>query len=138
MGSNMEDDIPEHIIGHDYIEPFRVLDHPHTDGINMGIVLLYVGILLAHLVKGPLPEVEGVGERIGLSAKGELFCPIPFPAKLECISNAPLHPFSGIDRFLDSNLIGGALFYKTPSPGIEALSVFPDHHKINVFRPFIL
>ena len=39
-------------------------------GVHVGVVALDVGvILLADLVEGALPEVEGVGQHVGLAAR---------------------------------------------------------------------
>ena len=54
-GPKVCDDISKHVIGYNHIEPFWILDHPHTDCINMGIISLDIRVLLAYLLKRPIP-----------------------------------------------------------------------------------
>ena len=37
------DDVAEHVVGDDHVEPLGVLHHPHAGGVDVGVVALDVG-----------------------------------------------------------------------------------------------
>ncbi|MBA7541060.1 hypothetical protein ES705_33367 [subsurface metagenome] len=133
----VSNNIAEHICSYDDIKPFRVLDHPHGDGIDMGIITFYIRIIRGNLVKGPQPQVMGVGKHIGLGAESEFFLPVPFPGKLKSIAYAALYALAGIDHLLHCNLVGGTLFKESADPAVKSFGVFPHHNKVNILRFFI-
>ena len=48
--------IPEHVGGNDNIEPFRVLDHPHTRRVDMVVLAPDIFVVsLAHFVERAFP-----------------------------------------------------------------------------------
>ena len=48
-GSKVGNDISEHVGGYDYIEPLRVLDKPHGDGVNEVEVVFDLWISFCHI-----------------------------------------------------------------------------------------
>ena len=83
-GSKIGDDVPEHIVRNDHIEPFGVLDEPHRGGIHVGIVALDIRvILLADLVKRAFPQVESIGQHVRLSAEREFFFLVALAGEVE-------------------------------------------------------
>src|SRR6202043_1275379 len=90
-GSEVSDNVSKHVVGHDYIKPFRILDEPHGSRIHVRIVALDVGvILLADLVEGAFPQIEGKRQHVGFPAESQLLVLVPLACELEGITQATL------------------------------------------------
>ena len=138
-GAEIGDDIAEHVIGDDDIEPFGVFDEPHGGGVDVGIIAGDIGkILLADLVKGAFPEVKGVGQHVGFAAQRQFFGPIPFAGVFEGVAEATFDPAPGIDAFLDRDFVGGSFEHETTGSGVETLVVFADDDEIDVSGALVL
>ncbi len=96
----------------------------------MDVVGLDVGIVGPHLGHGPLPQVAGIGEHVGLVTQGES-SPAP-PGPVEGEADHPLHAHPGVDRLLGGDLVRGAPAQRTPRPGVEPLGVLAHHHQVAV------
>ena len=130
------DNVTEHIVGHNYVEPFWIFHHPHTNGIHMGIIRFDIFVFLGYFMEGPLPQVEGVRQYIGLTTKRYLLTSLAM-AKLKSIADTALHAFTRIHRFLNGNLIRSTLSQKTTTANIETFGILSNHHAIDVFRILI-
>ena len=70
-GTQVGDDVSEHVVGDNHIKPLGVLDKPHGGGIHVGIVTRDVReVLLSYFVEGTLPKVESKGQNVGLTTQG--------------------------------------------------------------------
>ena len=76
--------------------PLRVLDHPHAGGVDVGVVALDVGVVgLADLIECALPEIEGVGQHVGLAAQGQGLLAVALTGIVESIAQAALDRLCG-------------------------------------------
>ena len=107
-----------------------------------------------HFVEGAPPEVEGVGQDVGLAAEGELgglaggdvlgFEALPrcavaaFFGDFEGILEAAIDAAAGVDGFLDGDFVGRALEEISAGTGVEALVVFTDDDEVDVLRALVL
>ena len=99
--SEVGDDVAEHVIGDDDVEPLRVFDEPHGSGVHVGIIALDVRvILLADFVEGALPEIECVSQHVGLAAERQFFRPVALAGKLEGEAQAAFDSAPGVDALL--------------------------------------
>ena len=136
------DDVAEHVVGDDHVEPFGILDEPHRRGVHVGVIA-FDGreILLADFVEGAFPEIEGVGQHVGLAAERQLGClagrgvlrlqsapgfaAAAFLGQFERETQATLHAAPGIDAFLDGDFVGRALENKSARTGVKTFVVPP-------------
>ena len=104
----------------------------------MGIVAFDVGVVrFADGVEGALPQVEGIGQDVGLPAKRQRFALGALLAVLEGVAQASLDALVRIDGGLHGDLVLGALLQESAGTGVETFGVFADDHKVNVLGALV-
>ena len=89
-------------------------------------------------MKRPFPQVERVGQNIGLAAERQFFLLVPPAREFEGIAQTALDSAPGVDAFLNRHLVRRALEDEPTRAGVEALVIFADDDEINVFRFLVL
>src|ERR1051326_175042 len=132
-GPQIGDYVAKHVIGNDNVEPFRVLDEPHSGCIDMGIVALNVFvILLANFVKGTLPKIECKCQHVCLAAKCQFLVFVALASEFERISETAFDSAPSVYAFLQSNFVGRALEHESTGASVKTFVILADDHKINV------
>ena len=104
----------------------------------MGVVALDVGILgFADFVEGAFPQVEGVGEDVGLAAQGERLLAVALARVLERVAQAALDALACVDRLLDGDLVGRASLEEAAGAGVEALGVLADDDEVDLLGSLV-
>ncbi len=89
-------------------------------------------------MEGALPEVEGIGQHVGLAAERQLLLLVPLAGELEGITQAALDAAARIDAFLQGNLVGRAFEDESADAGVEPLVVLADDDEVNVLGLLVL
>ena len=137
-GSEVGDDVSEHIVGDDDIELAGIADHLHAEGVDVQMLRGDFGIFGADFFEHPLPEASGVRHGVGLVAhqnfiaRGAIELGVLF-AVLEGVADDALDALASIDVFLGGNFVGRALLEHASSIGVYALGVFAEHDEIDIF-----
>ncbi len=71
-GTQVGDDIAEHVGRDDHVESFGVRHHPHAARVDMLIVALDLRVFTPDFGEGPYPQVVGEGQHVGLRNQGDL------------------------------------------------------------------
>src|SRR5205807_1247737 len=119
LGSEVAQDVAEHVRGDDDVESARVLDQLHGGRVDEKMLSLDLGKSLALRHKDTLPEIMGVIQGVTLVHHGQATPMARLTAlagELEGISLNALHALSSIDVFLDRDLIGRATLELTADP----------------------
>src|SRR5208282_6411601 len=138
-GSEIGDDIPEHVVGDDSVELPRVPDHLHAERVHIHVLGLDLRIFAAHLLEHTLPKPAGMGHGVGLVAHEHAlaWAAVQFWVAFgvfEGIADYPFHAFPRVNVFLHGDLIRRALFEYSSGISVNAFGIFADHNEIDVLR----
>src|SRR5437870_13923959 len=95
-GTEIRDDIAEHIICDDYFILIGLEHHPHSDGVYELRVRLYIRIACCYLCKCSLPEVVPVAEHVRFIGHRDALAIVLF-CVLEGCDDDPLYAPAGVD-----------------------------------------
>ena len=127
------DDVPEQVVGHHHVEPFRAVDEVQAHRVRVHVGALHSRELaLADLGEDPHPQVTGVVQHVGLVHHRQMA-----PARLctgEGIADHTFHTVAGVDRLLRRHLVGQPLEQQPPGTGVHALGVLADDHHVTAVR----
>ena len=105
----------------------------------MVVVAVHLGELgFSHGVEGPLPEVGGIGQDVGLVDQGEAQAVLAADAVVEGPAEAAVDAEAGGDHLLRGHLLGGVLAQVAAGAAVEVLGVFADHVETDVFGALVL
>ena len=82
----------------------------------------------------PIPEVEGIGQYVGLTAKCELLVLVSFAGVIKRITQAALNTATGVHAFLNSNFVRSAFKNEPAGTGVQAFVVFSNNDEIHILR----
>ena len=89
-------------------------------------------------MEGAFPEVEGVGQHVGLAAEGQLLLLVPLAGELEGVAQAALDAAAGVDAFLHGHLVGRALEDEAAGAGVEPFVVLAHDDEVDVLGLLVL
>src|SRR2546422_894596 len=105
----------------------------------MRIVTLNIGvILLADFVKGAFPEIESVGQHVGLAAKGQLLVLIALAGEIKRKPQTALDAPARVDAFLQGHFVLRAFKNKSARARVQPFVIFADHDEIDVLGSLVL
>ena len=108
------DDVAEHIVRDDHVEPFRVLYKPHRGCVYVRVIALDLGVIfLPDLVKGSLPQIKRIGQHIRLAAQRQFSVLVPFSRVIKRIAQTTLDASPSVDAFLNRNLVRRSFEHKS-------------------------
>ena len=90
-----------------------------------------VGVLGRDRVEGPLPEVAGEREHVGLVHEREVLARAR-PREVERVADAPLDAHARVHRALRRDLVRRALAQEPALARVDALGVLADHDEVDV------
>src|SRR5216684_2924764 len=67
-GSEIRDDVAEHVVSYDHIEHARIAHHLHRERVHVHVFGGDLGIFLTYFLEHALPQAAGVGHDVGLVA----------------------------------------------------------------------
>ena len=104
----------------------------------MGVIGRDARVFFRDFIEGPLPEVVGVGQHVGLGAERHLVLPVARLGRLEGEADAPFDTLPGIDGLLHRDLVGRALLVHAAGADVQVLRVLPDHDEVHVIGTLVL
>ena len=128
------EDVAEEVVGDDDVVARGPLDQVDAGRVDVVVVTAHPGVLGGHLVDGPLPQVAGEGEDVGLVHEGEVMPGSRLRGELEGEADAALDPHAGVDRALGGHLVGRALAQEAALAGVGTFGVLPDDDEVAVRR----
>jgi hypothetical protein len=131
-GAQVRDDVAEHVVGDDHIEPRGVIQQVDARGVHVDVIAFDVGELRPNLVDHAPVEVAGVGQHVGLVHQRHLAPAFGAHREPERVPDDPLDAVPGVDRLLHRDLVGRALAVEASGPRVEALGVLADDDQVHV------
>ncbi len=132
-GSEVGDDVAEHVVGHDHVETARVFDHPETRRVDVGVGGGHLRVFLGHGLEYPCPEVPCIGEDVRLPAHGQMTAGSR-PRQFECVPDTALHAETAVYRLLDGHLERRSLGSEFTGTDVEAFAVLTHHDHVDIGR----
>jgi hypothetical protein len=126
------DDIAEHVVGDDHIEPSRPIEEVDAARVDVHVVDLHVRVLARDLVDDPLIQVSGEGQNVRLVHERDLASPARSHRQLERVPNDPFDPVARVDALLHRDLERRSSSMEAPRSRVEALGVLANHHHVDV------
>src|SRR6185437_16499619 len=120
--TEITDDVPEHVVGHNHIEIARVAHHLRAKRVHVHVLSLDSGILGRHLLERALPQASRISHGIRLIAQhyARARATVCFLVRLAVFKRIPDDPFNtlaSIYILLDGDLLGSSLL--EDSTGID-------------------
>ena len=106
LGREVADDVAEEIGRHHHAVVFRVLQHPHGDGVHVGVVHLDTGVLTSDAFAGFQEHALGGADDVRLVNDGHLRIPEFFRVVKGSPDDA-VAAFLGVDLASDGVLVAG-------------------------------
>src|SRR5580693_8409083 len=136
-GGEVGDDVAEHIVGHDHIEPARIADHLQAQRVYVHVLRRDLRMLAAYLLKDALPQAARVGHGIRLVAHEHALAgrTVELGVALtifEGIADGALDTLARVDVLLNRDFIRRSLLEDSTRIGIDTLGVFADDDEIHV------
>ena len=126
------EDVAEHVVGDDHVEPGGVLDEVDAGGVDVDVVRRHVRAPLGHLRERARPQVSRVVQDVRLVGHGHAAAPSGLAGQLEGVAQAPVHPAPGVDALLGRDLLPGSPSGEPAGADVEALGVLPDEDHVDV------
>ena len=137
-GTQVRDDVAEHVRRDDHVVVLGILDHPHAASIDVVVVRFDVAVLFRHVLERTPPQVMAIGQdvRLGHQSQTLAFGIVALAREVEGPTNAAFATFASVDRRLDGDFVGRVLLQEPARSGIEILRILTDDDEIDVLRPF--
>src|SRR5215470_16908405 len=123
--TEVADNVPEQIAGHDDIELPRIANHLHRQGVYIKVARLDFGVLLPDFLEDALPQIVCKGHGVRLVTHAHSLQPF-LPRVVEGMADDALHTFTGIDVLLNRNLVGSPLLKKAAHTDVKPFGVFAE------------
>src|SRR5262245_34036400 len=136
-GSEIREDVAEHIISHNYLVLPRIENHQHGHRVYVLGASFNLRVLGSHQFEDSPPKLMSIGQNVRLVGQSN-----PLSSMLTGITegraNDPFDSMSGIDLLLNRQFLIGAPFEVPARVDIDSLSVLTKDDKIDVLTVAIL